>query len=309
MTNDSKRDTLKAEINRERAALADSIGAFASGFSSRPLTSTVSDAVSPHAADIMQTVVASARRNPAAVALVGAGVAWLLIGGQSSRSETPVSVSPRSRQPVAGFRHDAPNAGSFEARVAQAESVHRHEMAHDGLDGETMDMSSAERMRATLAAGTSQLTEAAKARVTEARVKAIAAQEKLEALSGATVRKVRKAKSDAADNPMLLGIGAAIAAMAAAFALPRTETEDTYLGAHRDALLADAEITLRREVLAMAQAQADAIFAEVQNGMEDIAEPSEATKQSASDEQATSAADDDRRPVQAPPPASYEVSV
>jgi hypothetical protein len=102
----------------------------------------------------------------------------------------------------------------------------------------------AEQLRGRLHEGLDDLPDAAKARILEARLKAIEVQGAIEARLARTSDTMRKG---AHENPLLVGaiafgIGAAVAA-----ALPRTSVENRNLGARRDRLLDEADHILREE--------------------------------------------------------------
>ena len=136
--------------------------------------------------------------------------------------------------------------GEFDARLRAAESA--------GRDAEPQ----APRLRAALNSGLGALPEPAREKVLKARRAAIEVQEKLDRKAAAAARKASRfhQRQPLSAGALALGLGAVAAAL-----LPRTRTEDNALGAHRDALLQQAELTLRDE-LAAATATGEAALRE-----------------------------------------------
>lgn len=102
----------------------------------------------------------------------------------------------------------------------------------------------ARQLRGRLYDGLENLPDSAKARILDARLKAIEVQGAIEARVARGSDSMRKGANE---NPLLVGaiafgVGAAIAA-----ALPRTSTENRTLGARRDQLLDEADRMVREE--------------------------------------------------------------
>lgn len=278
MTNDSKRAEIEADIAAERNALASSLSDLTAQFSPEGLVSSVGETIKAQSDELARTVVRGARDNPAAVALVGAGLAWLLLGPKSEDGPSKPFDS-RSNPTVGGFRHDA-NPEEFEQRVDAAESALRTETSGTETTGTRgfLDRSAAQ-MRETLQEGTEKLTEAAKVRVIAARERAIIAQMELEAKAD---RIGAKGRSFFHDQPLLVGVEIAAVAAAAALALPRTRTEDEAFGAHRDALLSEADRVLHDELRKaglMAEAAVDEATDIVQEAVESVPDGDDAVNQ------------------------------
>ena len=165
------------------------------------------------APELAQKAVTAAKENPLAVGVIGAGIALLALGARQ-----------------------APPAAEVKATAAKA--------------ADTVKKSAAQ-MRETLYDQTNELSDVARARIIEARLKAIDAQERIE--RGA-VKAVKSSENAYQTNPLLICAGFAAAAGAVAMSLPRTETEDRTFGDHRDALVDKAEAILSEEMdRAMAQ--------------------------------------------------------
>ncbi|WP_299681484.1 DUF3618 domain-containing protein [uncultured Roseobacter sp.] len=96
----------------------------------------------------------------------------------------------------------------------------------------------ADRLRARVAEGTEDMTEKARQRVIAARYRALEARNQ-------AARHVRNGADQAVDmyqqQPLIAGALALAVGAAIAAAVPRTRTEDAYLGEHSDALVSEAE--------------------------------------------------------------------
>ena len=266
MTHDETKAHLEADIADERNALADSISQLTRQFSPEKLVGSLGETIKTQGDDLAHAVVRGARENPVALALVGAGIAWLMISqskDSSSSARTPIAYDDRPTEPVHGFRSGAPSQdpAAFKARVAAAEASLRDRYESD--DPSLFDQAksfvrrTASDMRATLYDGTHELSDMARGRVVEARRKAIVAQERVEHHA----RRARGAGASYFDrNPLVVGGAVAALGAAAAAALPRTRFEDENFGSHRDALVSEADRVMHEElrrVKAMAYAAAD----------------------------------------------------
>ncbi|UWQ18056.1 DUF3618 domain-containing protein [Jannaschia sp. M317] len=259
MTHDSRTD-LEADIAKERNALADSLSELTSAFSPERLVSSVGDTLKNQSDHLAETVVTGARENPAAVALVGAGLAWLLLGKKDEKTPAQAAYDPTGRPTVGGFNPDA-DTSDFKARVAAAEAaMHGHTArTQSGIEqAKSYVQSSAAQMRATLYDGTSQLSDAARARVVQAREKAMLLQEEAERR---VAQGAQSGRSFYDKNPLLVGAGIAAVGALVAASLPRTRTEDAAFGAQRDALMAEADRALQEE-LSRAKLMAEGAFEE-----------------------------------------------
>ena len=161
-----------------------------------------------------------------------------------------------------------------------------HDAHGRGSDGERS-------LRDRLSEGTEHLSEAARERVVRARSAAVDAQ-----------RQARRAMHDGSDaaadmfdrQPLVVGalafaVGAAVAAM-----LPRTRTENSYMGARRDSLMDEAERVFHEET-ERARAALKSVEAEARSAAKDVADTAAQKAREATDEiasKAKSAADDVR---------------
>ncbi|WP_157057456.1 hypothetical protein [Loktanella sp. 3ANDIMAR09] len=142
-------------------------------------------------------------------------------------------------------------------------------------------------LRHRLAEGTEHLSDAARARVIAARERAVRAQR--------SARRTMHDGSDAATDlfdrqPLVIGalafaLGAAVAAL-----LPKTRTENSYLGAQRDALMDEAERIFQEES-SRARAALDTAQTEMTSAARDVTDTAARAARSAVDD-ATEAAKD-----------------
>ncbi|SEL36962.1 Protein of unknown function [Roseovarius nanhaiticus] len=85
MTNDSRTpEEIEREIERERDGLKDSIEGLQDRFSLDGVFQQLGDQFREHGGEFGRSVARSARENPVALAVTGAGLAWLMFGGNRS---------------------------------------------------------------------------------------------------------------------------------------------------------------------------------------------------------------------------------
>ncbi|SEW19348.1 Protein of unknown function [Cognatiyoonia koreensis] len=207
-------EMLQAEIEEERNALATSLSALAESFKPKALM----DNWDKSAPEFIQKALQSAKDNPVAVAVIGAGIAMLTLG-----------TSKQDDEKGTAWRING-EADPVRTKIAQA----KHQVTQ-----------TAAQMRDALYDGTANLGDAARARVIEARKKALDAQVKIEQAGNA----VKTRSSNAFDaNPLAICAGVAAAGALIAITLPRTKIEDDTFGDYRDALVDQAEAVFRQEV-------------------------------------------------------------
>ena len=241
MSNDMNQ--LEHEIRQDRSMLEQTLGQLTTALSPERISSTVAREIDARGGALGQTAMDMARANPAAMLLVGAGVAALLAGPRKPNPEPPYDV--RARQAPAGTLQDDTLTAEFDRRVAAADAA---------MDAEPR----APKLRAALNSGLANLPEPARRRVIKAREAAIDAQEKIDRQAEIAKRKARSfhQRQPLSTGAVALGIGAILAAV-----LPRTRVEDDLMGAQRDALMQQAELTLRDEI-ARARATGEAALRE-----------------------------------------------
>ena len=140
-------------------------------------------------------------------------------------------------------------------------------------------------LRDRLSEGTEHLSDAARERVIAARQAAVDAQQQ--------ARRAMHDGSDAAADmfdrqPLVVGalafaVGAAVAAL-----LPRTRTENTYLGAQRDSLMSEAERIFHEET-ERARAALKSVEAEARSAAKDVADTAATKAREATDDVAAAA--------------------
>ena len=229
---DGSLDDIERRVAEDRAALAESLDLLNETLAPERLRAEASSVVQDYGTDIRDQLWGAARENPAAFALVGAGLALLLSGGGRRPEGEPISTRRK--------------AGSTEAAMRSAETAGHAKVAPDAESA--VDRPSARRLRSALDRGLDRLPPKARARVRDARLAAIRAQEDVErrasrlAARGDRVLHERPVEAAA----VAFGIGALIAAF-----LPATRREDEAMGARRDRLMNQAQTAFERELDAL----------------------------------------------------------
>lgn len=238
---------LERTIQADRSMLERTLSQLTHAISPEQISSTVAREFQARSGSIGPTVVDAVRANPAGALLVGAGIAALLIGPM--HPATKPTYDRRDNKPVQGFSGNSPLSPEFDRRVEAAGSQDPQ----------------APRMRAALNAGLANLPAPARERVLKARRAAIDIQEKLDVKASIAARKARSIhhRQPLSTGALALGLGAVVAAL-----LPRTKVEDELLGARRDALMQQAELTLRDEIAAATETGEAALREGVEAGYE-----------------------------------------
>ncbi|MFC3616029.1 hypothetical protein ACFORG_19935 [Lutimaribacter marinistellae] len=273
-------DRLEKDLQRERDSLRQKLEELENSLSPGRLIDRAGDLVANRGEQAIEATGELVRNNKAATALIGAGIAWLAISA-SAPPRKSAAISPPSRRPsaaydtretpaVQGLRDPDAPVGNFDARVAAAEgAAHadrlkgeppmttyadptdpRHHAEPQGFRdrlqaAQARAVDSAANLRSRIEDGLGDLPEEARARVRRARAAAIDAQVRIEEQASEAARRARSA---AHENPLLIGALAFAAGAALAAALPRTTTENRYLGAHRDRLFDEADRVMREEM-------------------------------------------------------------
>ncbi|CTQ48183.1 DUF3618 domain-containing protein [Jannaschia donghaensis] len=269
-------DDIERDIEKERVALSRSLNELQRQISPDAIVNRVSALLRENGGDVADSALRQARANPMALALTGAGVAWLFAGPAKKvhdpalltdrrpsavRNRPRVGYDERDYTKVSGFRRTQPDE-SFERRVARAEDDTYdpavHASAVPPATSQTRSARGKRSLRDRLMEGTEMMTDAARDRVIAAREAAIAAEQRLEARA----RDYGMAGKEAFNSQPLMGalVAFGIGALAGAL-LPRTRTEDRHLGAARDRAMMEAERIYRSEA-AKLRAQAEALAEE-----------------------------------------------
>lgn len=267
---------IEADLERDRADLASTLDALSDRVSVDHLAREALGTIKSYAGNYTSTIDTAVRANPVAVALIGAGVAWLLLGNRMRGSADPqgssfmghpehdelprweseggmppeygVAYRPTTSQGEADWSHEA---HGLRARASAA--LRRIESEARGYYGTARDFA-AERasvvssftadLRAKLSHGLDDLTDSSRDRIVAVRERAYAASLKAErAGRSAMVEPGRMME----DHPLVAGAVAFALGAAVAAALPRTDIEDRTFGADRDRLMDEAGRMLAAE--------------------------------------------------------------
>lgn len=98
MTNDSRNpEEIEREIEHERAGLASTLDDLQDRFSVEGIARQFSDQFREHGSDWGRSVSDAAKRNPVALALTGAGLAWMMFGSGNKRDSRSYEGLDRDR--------------------------------------------------------------------------------------------------------------------------------------------------------------------------------------------------------------------
>lgn len=233
-------DRLEARVEQDRAALANSFDELTDTFSAERIATNLSDTVKGYGGELGSQAMSAAKQNPAAFALVGAGLALMLSGAGKDRRPA-ARVQATARPPVDSM-------DGFDERVATADAKMRAEMTGTSMSPTAL------KLRANIDRGLAKLPPAARSRVLKARHAALSAQEAVERNAKKTARKAQRLHDD---QPMIAGAVAFGFGVLAAALLPNTRREDDLMGARRDALMAEAQRVMSKE-MAVLQGKATA---------------------------------------------------
>lgn len=218
----------------ERQKLAASLDTLSSAISPENIQSQAAVMVEAYGGDIGRQAWGAAKQNPAAFALVGAGIGLLLTG---------TGTRPETERPDTNLVPTDDAYVGFDARVAAADTEIKQEAT--GMIEQDNTAPRATWLRAKLNEGLDALPEEAQQRVLQARHAVIDAQEKVEMKARETKQKSATFLNEQplAVGALALGMGALIGAL-----LPSTHREDDLLGEHRDAAMASARNALKTEL-------------------------------------------------------------
>jgi hypothetical protein len=226
---------IEQRVARDRAALAASLDQLSDTLSPDRLKAEARDTLDRLGRDFGGQIWDATRQNPAAFALVGAGLALLL----SDASRRPDDDAARERR----TQHLAEAPDGFDAHRGTADDMTR--LAPSDCAPETPR---AARMRAALGHGLDRLPPATRQRVLDARLAAIRAQDAVERRAR---RMTRQTEAVIQDQPIVSGAVAFGAGVLAASLLPGTRQEDALLGRQRDIAMRAARTALEREIDAL----------------------------------------------------------
>ncbi len=210
---------IEHDLQRERAELASSLEALQERISIEGITRQITEQISRHGGDIGRSAMNSVKANPLPLALTGIGLAWMMMNDvQGKHASSTANGSAATKD--TGLRSDGQSMGHRAAETA------------DDLR---------DRMRQ----GTEELSEAARARVVEARERAYRARLEVERRTGNAGRQMVELFND---QPIVAGALALALGAALGTTIPRTKAEDQALGETSDRLFEDAERIFRDEV-------------------------------------------------------------
>ena len=282
MTTDTRTpEDIERDIEHERARMAGTINNLQQKFSVDGIVRDVGRMFQDQGGEMGQTIRRTLGRNPAALAVVGVGLAWLLMGKSSNgadRDQEPRKYGfarasdqwDQDAMPKAKRAGDQPyHDGDRYWFGDPPEDSRIRSSSKDGMMAsirsgaasvaETVsDAASGLRDRASdltdrLMHGTDGLSDEAKDRVAAARR---AANDARIAAGSAMQRGQKAATSMFDDQPMVMGAIALALGAAVGSALPRSQVENDTLGDTRDRLFDEAQTVFREE-----RAKAMSIFA------------------------------------------------
>lgn len=271
MTNNTRTtDDIERDIVDERVQMRETFNDLQEKFSANKIVNDIGDMVREHGGEFGRSVSHTVGRNPAAVVLVGVGLAWLFLGKDRTLNAKGTGLTNQrnghSHKPA--WMHENPDAGDDHAWYDDAEispdrrfqdrsngndtSAGKMGRVHKGASGTGNAVSdtgdnwgqAASDLTERLSHGLEDLSEDAKSRVMSARRAALEAS----ASSRAAMQKGGRAATDFFEKqPLVVGalavaIGAAIGA-----ALPHSKVEDDALGESSDRLVAEAQAVFREE--------------------------------------------------------------
>lgn len=266
MTHHADPRLIEADIERDRAELAATLDALQDRMSVDALAQEALGLLRTNSASYVTGIDAAVRANPVAVALVGAGLAWLIFGKRRSQ-ENPKA----RRESLLAWEDDGgPARPSDERLPGWSDRTDRlRETASAALrelDEATGSRDLARERASVLAAftnglrhgfrdGLEGLSETAQAKIIAAREAAYAGRLRFEHVARVSSRETGRMIED---HPMVMA--AAMLAMGAAFgaALPRSKVEDNAFGVERDRLMRRAAKLLAQEK-ALAQRIAEGV--------------------------------------------------
>ncbi|WP_103334233.1 DUF3618 domain-containing protein [Pseudotabrizicola formosa] len=301
-------DDIERDIREERERMSESINNLQQKFSVDAIVNDIGSMFRMQGDDIGRVVTQTVGRNPAAVALVGVGLAWLFLGQNrsSSRHDDDWDRSPAYR-PSRGSddrwrREVGPTIRSGNEDMDDADQhwygvhhmdrgrIHRHRAGHSGqaeeyggthgtaesirsaVSGMAEDVSTtAADLTERLSHGLEDLSEEARARVIAARR---AAHDARIASTEAMQKGMRSANGFFEDQPLVVGALAVALGAAIGGVLPHSKLEDDTLGDSSDRLFAEAQdlfYSEREKAMAMARTVAADVKGEIKEAGSDLA--------------------------------------
>lgn len=311
MTHDTRTpDEIERDIFEERTRMSDSINSLQKKFSVDAIVDDIGTMFRTQGGELGRTVSQTVGRNPAAVALVGIGLAWLFLGQDRNRTD-PASDDPwanPTRRDRSRATNDSWDRQGFATRrqnarvsvdrepewygddqMAQGRTSRERSNANDTETGGVGSMKAATQsvrhivsdaassvshaasdLTTRLSHGLKDLSEEARSRVLAARR---AAHDAREASAAAMKKSAQVATNFFEDQPLVVGALAVALGAAMGGVLPHTRIEDEALGASSDKLFAEAQAIYREEkdkALAAVRMAAADLNDEVKNVRSDL---------------------------------------
>jgi ElaB/YqjD/DUF883 family membrane-anchored ribosome-binding protein len=232
---DKRPEQIENEIEHTRAEVSATIDAIQSKLTPGQLMDqTMGYLRTSLPADFGSNLSRSIRDNPLPVALLGIGLAWLMMGGQPGRRGTTQYAQDFDD----GLEDTEAGSGIAERAGAAGERMKAHASQLSGRAREAADS-----VREKIGAS----TESARARLNELGSRS---RERYERARGSVSHAIE-------EQPLVLGaVGLAVGAVLGA-SLPRTRQEDEFMGETRDRLLDSAKQSAREQVDSARQAMGD----------------------------------------------------
>lgn len=287
MTHHTDPHTREAELDHDRESLASTLDELQDRMSVDHLAREALETVRENVGAYAHSIDSAIRANPLALALTGAGLAWLIFGGRKDDAHasghdgrygytsTRSTASPMAAPPGHASRgYQGDRGGDDHGWAARIDDLrHRAAEMMSGLEegasdyvakrGRVLSDFTAD-MRDSLRHGLDDLSETARERVMNARQAAYAARLRV-------VRGVGQQVGGLVENhPMVAGTIAMAIGAAFAASLPRTQIEDRAFGAESDRLMDAASDMLREERTRMARVAED-VTDEVRSAAQDAA--------------------------------------
>lgn len=288
-------EEIENEIESQRGQLRRTMGDLNDRFSSDGMMREVAEGFAANSAEISRSVGRVVRQNPAAVALTGAGLAWLAYGiarhnsgapkrvpgpdyyasAGASGAAYPADTDDEESSPWYGKARERAREGAARAEAKARKVQHDAEGRYERGKAKARAYghrarASAHDLRSRIADGTSEMSEEARRRVIKAREQAYEARVKAEYHAR---RGGERAQGFYEEQPLVAGALALAVGAAIGGILPRTKREDATFGEYSDRLFDEADRIYReersklekvaRETGREAEAQAKSVMEEV----------------------------------------------
>lgn len=311
MTNDTRTtDEIERDIANERAQMSDALNDLQDKFSIGTVVNDIGDMIRDQGGELGQKVGQTVRRNPAAVALVTVGVAWLFLGTDRSKpangsDRQPPQYFGRREKWAGSARHDS-HASPYNRRDTDDDpswyggggsaTEHRSNGRNVGRDGQKTDSTNEDKGvsgKARNAVGnvaaslsgvaegwgdtasdlTARLSQGLEDLSEEAKSRVMSARRAAHEAKQTSQAGVRRAVNFFEDQPLVAGALAIAVGAAFGAMLPHSKFEDDTMGASRDQLFAEAEKVFREErdkAMLAARKAGKSIASEVRSDVEEM---------------------------------------